>query len=398
MRRSRVENCDIQKSIHLLTLQSHDPRVVERRGTSDRMKCVDIFLLRDSSNGKIRCIAHDRLNRIITTPIDFANEKQLLAQRDEIEKTLVDQADRMTATQLRDYGDLLRKALVGDVAADLIKAPFTETLTVAICTDDPELKRIPWEYMTWPNGKFSPRRERSVVRITQVAGAIETEPVKLVGRPMSVALIVANPRNLNSVPWQDLKEQLKVVFQAKVDATGAPDKLEIDIVQGASRVSVKEALKAKNYDVIHFVGHGEKTGLYFVNRLDGKSELVDVGTLVTLFSKPSCQLLILSACETGAINPAASIPTVAEQLVEQGIPAVIGSQMPMPDGAIATFSVALYDRLLRDGDIDAAIADARVDLNTELADAAEAGVEWGIPVLYRRPGRDRLFSVSVGQP
>ena len=48
-----------------------------------------------------------------------------------------------------------------------------------------------------------------------------------------------------------------------------------------------------------------------------------------------------------------------------------------------------------DGNIDNAVNMGRIELVAAIAEVDVAAVEWGIPVLYRRPGCSDLFSIKV---
>ena len=66
-----------------------------------------------------------------------------------------------------------------------------------------------------------------------------------------------------------------------------------------------------------------------------------------------------------------------------GIPAVVANQLPVPDATVATFVGALYEELLRSGDIDLAVTEGRIRLAVDLGSSPKAVLEWGIPTLYR---------------
>lgn len=116
--------------------------------------------------------------------------------------------------------------------------------------------------------------------------------------------------------------------------------------------------------------------------------------VASVLSGRNLRLVILSACLSGAGDIRDDFGPVANALLSSGIPAVVANQTSIPTKSVAPFVGALYQKLLREGNIDAAVMSGRLALQDELRKTIpmnSAVVEWGIPALYRLPGGAQLF-------
>ncbi|MBL8558789.1 MAG: CHAT domain-containing protein [Hyphomonadaceae bacterium] len=325
----------------------------------------------------------------LAPPTSAAAVQGLAAGRALIENSLVNNG-ALTQQQLESFGAELAKVLFsGDVGALYAACRKQNGARVTLCMDGVALKSIPWEFVRWPDVGVAPHGQRTLARLCPVNDDSSIEPVALRNEPMVVLLAVSDPTNLSQVDWQETK--------AKMDEVFAENKkhVSLEVVEAASAAAVATEVKRLDPHVVHFIGHGQANGLLFTNRSTGKSKLVTSSQLHGVFGGDRVRLVILSACDTGkntdAVTPLANL---AEQLVRAGICAVVANQMPITLRSVATFCNGLYRELLDSGNIDLAVNQGRVDVGYEF-DAIDAAVlEWGIPVLYRRPGCDLLFDTG----
>lgn len=360
-------------------------------------KSIQIVLFRNDDTGAVRCVALQDCNLVIAGPVLLEKEEAILRESDRLEKCLTDNAQRPTPRAMSEFGrDLAATLFLGRIR-ELVSVNADDRLQIGLCCTDPKLNRIPWEFLVWPTGGRPPNPIRTIARVVPVADGTASTPVDIARRALQVCLLVADPTDMDRVPWDELRESLNTTFAQYLDQKDLLSTVELDIVEGATLTSARIAIERKPYDVIHFLGHGDPEGLYFVDRKSKKSVQVSTDTILTLFCRPSVQLVILSACRTATQEAKAGFQPLAEALVENQVPAVIGSQMPIAGAAIACFCTSIYQTLITGGDIDTAVAAGRVAVKIELGGISlgqEAPIEWGIPVLYRRPGRAQLFSRS----
>ncbi len=105
------------------------------------------------------------------------------------------------------------------------------------------------------------------------------------------------------------------------------------------------------FDVFHLTGHASVqsqspyTPYFITESLTGEQQETTASELLKVFQVRRPRLIFLSGCRTGQSGNQGSVPSFAEALVRQGMPAVLGWGRPIAD-AIATRAAAfLYERL-----------------------------------------------------
>jgi tetratricopeptide (TPR) repeat protein len=152
----------------------------------------------------------------------------------------------------------------------------------------------------------------------------------------------------------------------------------------ATRAALQERLTqaetaGEGFHVVHFIGHGQATadGGELLFESDGQPDPVPAEALAEMLDEPALNLVVLNTCETA--SPGALFQSVAEATVRRGVPAVIGMQVPVLDGATVDFAREFYRAWAAGEPIEVAVAYAR-RLVRRLGRGAAA--DWSIPVLY----------------
>jgi hypothetical protein len=315
----------------------------------------------------------------------------LIATRNQIEQSLRDNTDRPTQSQLKQYGHQMAKVLLAGNVGLLYWAVSSGPVQVSLNMDDETLKRVPWKYLLWPGLQYGPQGERTIARIVPMARGSRPEPRKLNGNPLKVLLISADVLGLDPIPWDETKANLERIFGERLRLGNTATRVQMTVVEGATRASLRKALAGQKHDIVHFIGHGVAEGIYLRGRGGQDRELMTAEIFIAMLADTKPALIILSACDTANIANIEPLGTIAEGLVAAEVPAVVANQMPITVSAIADFIAGLYRSLLSEGNIDVAVSRGRMELVAALAAANTEAVEWGIPVLYRRAGCSQLF-------
>jgi CHAT domain-containing protein len=108
-----------------------------------------------------------------------------------------------------------------------------------------------------------------------------------------------------------------------------------------------------------------------------------------MFTDHTPKLVVLNACRTAEAGE--GLAGLAAALVQQaGLPAVVGMGYPISTSAAAIFSKAFYETLVRQGQVDYAVAQGRA----ALAAAIGAGKrDCGVPRLYIRTPASVVFEM-----
>ena len=199
------------------------------------------------------------------------------------------------------------------------------------------------------------------VELTQVARELNKAPstpiAKTVAKtnksgPVTILFLAANPQSMNQLA---LDREVKGIDEAlrKADFRNA-----FDLKQqwAASVEDLQEYLLRHNPDIVHFSGHGSKTGeLYFVNTLGknqgvrGENREIDLefmptklepleeSSLANLFEifKDTIKCVVLNACYS----------EMQAHAIHRHIPCVVGMSRAIADSSAIAFAKSFYQGL-----------------------------------------------------
>jgi WD40 repeat protein len=161
-----------------------------------------------------------------------------------------------------------------------------------------------------------------------------------------------------------------------------------DVIVHASVASIQEALRERAHaeaaperrpaTILHLLCHGQvlADGRAYGLRLDGANEPVPPAAIRDLLAphRHSLRLVVLAAClgsSAGAADNA--LGSVAQAIIEAGIPAVVASRYPLSTAGSTLLTQVLYRRLFVDlWSLERAFLDARAALR---AQAEEHGLD-----------------------
>lgn len=256
----------------------------------------------------------------------------------------------------------------------------------------PELAQLPWEYLYDPiEDDFVTRSARTpLIRYPEVPQRIQPYPLK---PPLRILVIISSPEDLVQLDaqqeWRGLQEAL-----SELERDG---RVTVELLDRATVARLQERLGAKDYHVIHFVGHGDfdpqsDSGSFFMETEEGLGHAVSTRDLRTLLrdQRGTLRLVVLNACKGGRSAAGDPFAGLAQGLIRAGIPAVIAMQFAISDGAAIHFARAFYQRVAAGLAIDHALGEVRKAISLE-----GNRLEWGTPVLFMRSLDGQIFEVSA---
>ena len=244
------------------------------------------------------------------------------------------------------------------------------------------LHAVPWEYLHSTTGQFlALSRQTSIVRHLDLEMAGDRP---LASPPLSILVLADGDSNLH------LAQELASIRQAwsgqgRVHLTALAD-LTLD--------SLREELLARDYHVLHFMGHGgfdsaAGEGSLALRGNDGRRVWVSGSELADqVRDLSSLRLIVLNACWTARTSSSGPYAGVATALLNAGVPAVLAMQFPISDPAALAFSRSFYRRLARGDTIDAAVTEGRMAIRR----TDRTSLEWGTPVLFERLTSGRVVA------
>ena len=170
--------------------------------------------------------------------------------------------------------------------------------------------------------------------------------------------------------------------------------LQLTRLPTATLGALQKQLRREPYHILHFVGHGgfdqqTQDGVLLLEDETGRSRLVSGNYLGTLLhDHRSLRLAVLNACE-GARTHSDPFAGVAQQLVRQGIPAVIAMQFEITDKAAIILAREFYDALADGYPVSAGVSSLAGGLRT-------CGAAGFTPWLWSASGQDKSCQGRAG--
>lgn len=333
------------------------------------------------------------------------------------------------------YGVALFNALfAGDIrraydkATGAAEAESGGRLRVRLWVDDEavELHAIPWERIYHLHkGNAVPLGASTLTPFSRYTSLEAREPAPIPDTPIRMLVAVSNPTNLPGglvpanvdVEVDNLRRSLSELRKQ--------GKVEVTIMPGHTGLSstVRAKLEAEGYTVLdgvtnlfniaphlakchifHFIGHGafrrksergEGTAALYLEKADGTWQAVRDEEIVSMFTALGTlpHLVFLVACESATREAEAETPFVGlgPKLVQAGVPAVVAMQAQVPVELARLLSGEFYAQLAQHGEVDRALNQARL----QVFDGKRT--EWGIPVLFMRIRKGRLFGEDLDE-
>ncbi len=252
-----------------------------------------------------------------------------------------------------------------------------------------DLHSLHWETLRDPQDDSLIATNENLL-FSRYLSSLDWRPVRLRAKGALRAMIVAaNPSNLKEYGLEpvDVKAELDRAQTAlgamPIDSLGDQDKR-------ATLNNLIAGLRNKEQDILYIIAHGAvvKGEPYLwledeqgqVARTSG-SELV--ARLKELTQRP--RLIILASCESAGDGSGNALTALGPRLAEAGVPAVLAMQGKVSIDMLAEFMPLFFQELLKDGQIDRALAVAR--------GAVRSFPDFWMPVLFMRLKSGRIWYV-----
>lgn len=217
---------------------------------------------------------------------------------------------------------------------------------------DEKTARFPWELLA---DEAKAGREPFSVR-AGVVRQLRTERFRArpITAPGAAALVIGDPKTRDLSPLAGAQAEAREVAQR------LREDFEPVHLDRPSPEDVLDTLFAAPYRILHFAGHGQLTLPTQENERPLAGMVLDDGLLLTareirnLVALPD--LVIINCCHVGAmgtderlrlLQPPLFAASLATELIEMGVRAVVAAGWAVDDAAARTFALELYDRLLR---------------------------------------------------
>lgn len=206
---------------------------------------------------------------------------------------------------------------------------------------------------------------------------------------LRVLLVIASPRD-KPVPSAAIEHLIGTVVALEEN----PEvDVEVKVLQNKPLADIQAQVR-QGYHVLHFLGHGSNSELYFTDE-NQDSEPIDAEAFAQLLQgRNKLRLVVLNACSSGQDVEGGLFSGVGPALVEKRVPAVIAMQygFVLADTA-GWFSEQFYRFLAQGEPVDVAVNEARKYL---LVEHSADDREWSAPVLYAGTRDARILTFHHG--
>ncbi len=270
---------------------------------------------------------------------DIPSHKVSKARLEDILKTGSADCRFYSDAQFRELGSALFDLLDGTggrLGAEMEKAEDEgEDLNLRLDLP-PELDILPFEAM-FSDGFITADREVNLFRLASGKGGGKSlVPEK---RPLKVLFMACSPEGGDGLDFEREEELIlerteKLHLNLEVEDSGSLDGLR-DMVEGLG-----------GFDVAHLSGHagidGELGPVFYMEDETGRKDKVGPERLRRAFRGFRPRVLFLSGCSTGGREAGRDAPSFAEQMVQGGIPFVMGWAWPVADVAATLLAAQLF--------------------------------------------------------
>jgi WD40 repeat protein len=308
------------------------------------------------------------------------------------------------ASALRDYGELLGRALFQGELRDLFSFALAQPgqLRVLLNVEATELSGIRWERLCAPiDGGFRPlATEQRAVPSHYIPASTDRAYPPIGRRDLRALVVVASPDNLADYRFESFD-----VDAAVHSVIGGLGEIPADVVAGRAgerRPTLDvlcELLTSARYTILHLVCHGQfsartgETAIYLAND-DGNVSVVRGEQLIERLGSIGTglpRLIFLGSCETATAEAEMALGGLGQRLVRRlGTPAVIAMTETVTVATAYELNQRFYPRLRDHGEVDRALVEA-------CAGMAE-GHNVTVPALFSRLGDRPLFSDDARRP
>lgn len=257
---------------------------------------------------------------------------------------------------------------------------------------DADLQPLRWEALVAP-GSEQPLALQDGVLLSRLITSPDRRLPRLRPRgDLSAIVAIAAPHNLGKYSAPPLDAEA-----AQELALSSLKGIKADIIAGPGQASVANIFRRRraDYDILYLIaprdGHDSEPTL-LLEQNDGTAEPIRVSELTQEIARMSYppRLTLLHSSYSPEADPANSLSVIGYQLAAAGLPAAVVIQGTFTSESEHRFIPAFFRELLRDGQIDRAMARAR----QAIADQDD----WWEPVLLTRLRSGRIWRDDGADP
>jgi CHAT domain/AAA ATPase domain len=266
---------------------------------------------------------------------------------------------------------------------------------LVIASDRASVLNLPWELLRPAGGEAIGADARwSVRRLPWADRQLETADGELPPGPLKVLYMVSAPTDQVELDFEREEELLL----SALGRTGR--RVVFDSGDLGSFEELGERINEFRPHIVHLTGHGvaREQKAYFAFENDrGESDDRSASELGQLFAGSGVMCAFLSACQAGRAPTRAALGGLAQGLLAEGVPLVIGWTASILDDVATQVASSFYGAVSPgQTTVDRALVVARQAARRMCEPRGDPS--WSLPVLYASTGQMRLFDAARTEP
>jgi hypothetical protein len=245
----------------------------------------------------------------------------------------------------------------------------------------------PWEFAYDPH-RHSFLAMEDVQFVRNVLTAVPAQNLLPHTAALRILVVVAQPIGQAKLSVEEEITVIKRGFEPLISASLA----DVQVLPRATPNTLHGRLSTEQFDVVHFIGHGEfdadrEQGYLLFEDETGSAQRVNDNNLRNIFCQRGVRLLFLNACETGRGGRADFNQGVAPAIVAGGMPVVVANQFKVLDVSATSFAQRFYWSLAAGLTVGDAARESRIAVNYSFGGET---IDWAVPVVFARDPNARF--------
>lgn len=302
---------------------------------------------------------------------------------------------QLTLEQIREVGTLIYNQFFPDELNNsfisVLGSPERDLRMIFdLDENDSDLRELPWETLFIPRLRLHPvlnlRYElMRLAKPSKYLQALEIIP------PLRILAVLSSPKDLPPLNISGEREILQRALASAIERST----VELNFVEPATTSRLQELIRSFRPHLVHFVVHGEfnkdnKTGYLALEDENGVHSLLNAEDIKILLADSDVRAVVLNGCETStALGSTDYTSSVAGNLLDAGVPFVIGTMRPIADESALLFSREFYRSFAEGFSLEYALTEARKALSIEKYD-------WSAYAFYTISAEIESFRIARG--
>ena len=291
---------------------------------------------------------------------------------------------RVVADALEQWGNDVFGALLGPAPAGRAYRALGPGAEIVCRSSAADLLALPWELL-WDPARAAPVAiEAGALTRSIPGGDLEAELI-VGGERLRVLMVISRPSGTDDVGYRMIARPLLDRLRA------VRGRVELSVLRPPTHDALAQTLAgAEPYHIVHFDAHGVLAGgegLLAFEQPGGGRDLVRVSGLGELLAGAGVPLVVLNACQSGAVGKQLEA-AAATSLLQAGIPSVVAMAYNIYAVAAAEFMAAFYDRIFAGVAVAEAVTAGRRRLYERNERPSPKGMmplaDWLVPAHYAR--------------